>query len=132
MKRLLIAQAIAAALCLSSVAQAKLPPPSDEAKAKAAEAAAKSAHQAKVAAYEVCKVQDQIAAQYLRGQKNSANAASAPVAAPPATPPCVEPGAFAYQAKDRPIEEAGAHSPAATTGLPPSTTTPHGEMAPAK
>jgi len=43
------------ALALSGAALAKLPAPSDEAKAKAAEAAAKTAHGNKVADYQLCK-----------------------------------------------------------------------------
>ena len=45
---------------------AKLPPPSDEAKAKAAEAAAKAAHGGKVAAYKLCQAMDKVAARYYR------------------------------------------------------------------
>ena len=44
-----------AALTLAVSAMAKLPPPSDEAKAKAAEAAAKTAHGNKVAGFQLCK-----------------------------------------------------------------------------
>lgn len=133
MKRLMISPAwlpaavLALALGLSSVVEAKLPPPSDEAKAKAAEAAAKSAYQGKVAAYQLCKVQDKVAAQYLASQKSGGKEA------PVATPPCTEPGPFVYQASAaKPIEAAGAHSPAAAAVAPPSSTQPHGEMAPAK
>ena len=52
---------ILAALALTgatSLALAKLPPPSDEGKAKAAEAAAKAAHGGKVGGYLLCKSQD--------------------------------------------------------------------------
>jgi len=45
-----------AASVFALTAQAKLPPPSDEAKAKAAEAAAKAAHAAKVDNYEIVQV----------------------------------------------------------------------------
>ncbi|HVE53777.1 MAG TPA: hypothetical protein VNB23_10400, partial [Ramlibacter sp.] len=54
----------ACALALSGLALAKLPPQDDAAKAKAAETAAKAAWQAKVDAFQLCKVQDRIAAQY--------------------------------------------------------------------
>ena len=52
---------ILAALALTgatSLALAKLPPPSDEGKAKAAEAAAKAAHGGKVGGYLLWKSQD--------------------------------------------------------------------------
>lgn len=109
----------ALALC-SGAAMAKLPAPSDEAKAKAAEAAAKAAHGNKVAAYQLCKSQDRVAAMYRADLKK----AGKPV--PPAadTGACADPGAYvpapvvaANSAK--PMEAAGAHSPAATAVKPP-------------
>jgi hypothetical protein len=45
---------------------AKLPEPTPEAKAKAAEAKAKTAWSDKVAAYQLCKSQDKVAAAYLK------------------------------------------------------------------
>jgi len=51
-----------AVLAVASSAIAKLPPLSDEAKAKAAEAAAKTAHAGKVDAYQLCKAQDKVVA----------------------------------------------------------------------
>jgi hypothetical protein len=71
---------------------AKLPPPSDEAKAKAAEAAAKTAHGNAVANYQLCKSMDSVAAKYQAAAKQAGKAASAPTA----TPPCVDPGPFVY------------------------------------
>jgi len=50
---------------VSSAAMAKLPAPSDEAKAKAAEAAAKTAWTGKVNAYKLCLVQERVVAHYL-------------------------------------------------------------------
>ena len=47
---------------IGSAALAKLPPPSEEAKAKAEETKAKAAHTAKVEAYALCKSQDKVAA----------------------------------------------------------------------
>jgi hypothetical protein len=82
---------LATALC-ASAALAKLPPPSDEAKAKAAEAAAKTAWSGKVAAYQLCKTQDAVAAGYYAGMKKAGKEAKPPVA----TPPCAEPGPFEY------------------------------------
>lgn len=63
MKRLSMALA---ALMVTGLAMAKLPPPDDAAKAKAAEAKNKTAWSDKVAAYKLCLVQDRIAAQYLK------------------------------------------------------------------
>jgi len=71
-----------AACALSVSALAKLPAPNDEAKAKAAEAAAKGAHAGKVDGYKLCKSQDKVAARYRKSGK------------PVATPPCVDPGPF--------------------------------------
>jgi len=77
-----------AACALSATVLAKLPPPSDEAKAKAAEAAAKAAHGGKVDGYLLCKSQDKVAAHYRKGNKSAKAAA--------ATPPCADPGPFVY------------------------------------
>lgn len=80
-----------ALLGAASLAQAKLPPPSDEAKVKAAEAAAKGAHAGKVAAYQLCKSQDKVAAVYfVSAKKNSREVKPAVV-----MPPCADPGPFA-------------------------------------
>lgn len=51
---------------MAGVAAAKLPPLSDEAKAKAAEGKAKTAWSDKVAAYQLCMAQDRVAAGYLK------------------------------------------------------------------
>ena len=61
MRKLLIA-VLSSVLAASAVA--KLPPPSDEAKAKAAEAAAKTAHGGKVEAYLLCRSMEKVAARY--------------------------------------------------------------------
>jgi hypothetical protein len=76
----------------TGAAWAKLPPPSDEAKAKAAEAAAKTAHGNKVANFQLCKSMDRVAAAYRDGAKK----AGKDVPAPTATPPCTDPGPFVY------------------------------------
>ncbi|MGH8347921.1 MAG: hypothetical protein ACRES5_15355, partial [Pseudomonas sp.] len=49
------------ALAVLGSAYAKLPPPSEEAKAKAAEAKAKTEHGDKVNAYKVCLTQNRVA-----------------------------------------------------------------------
>ena len=106
--------ALIASLALTGPALAKLPPPSDEAKAKAAEAAAKSAWSAKVEAHKVCEIEDRLAKAY------RANVKDAPAAMP--TPACVQPGPAPGDTK--PLEASGAHSPPATATSPPSTNTP--------
>lgn len=115
---------IAAALlsiALPFAAQAKLPPLSDEAKAKAAEAAARSAHADKVAAYKLCQSMDKVAAKYVADAKK----AGKDVAPAANTVPCTDPGPFAYAPPaPKPVEAAGAHSPPATATQPPSTTAP--------
>ena len=57
------------ALGLAGSAWAKLPAPSDEAKAKAAEAAAKTAHNGKVDAFKLCKSIDRVAAHVQKTNK---------------------------------------------------------------
>ena len=104
----------------AGVAAAKLPTPSDEAKAKAAETAAKTAWTEKVSAYQLCKVQDKKAAAYLANAKKAGKEVK-PTAG---TPPCTDPGAFAYTPPEaKPLEASGAHSPAGTAVTPPSTNT---------
>ena len=96
-------------LGLSASAFAKLPPPSDEAKAKAAEAAAKTAHTAKADGYLLCKAQDKVAAHVQRTNKAKAGK-------PMATPPCADPGKFVYTPPEAsPTAAAPAATPAATS-----------------
>jgi hypothetical protein len=134
----------------ASLAVAKLPPPDDAAKAKAAEAGAKAAWQGKVDAYELCKVQDRIAAQYKRaaGTATPNSAKTAPVAAAPASaapkaaggapmaspsPGCADPGPFAYNPPGQKSPEPSvAHSPAGAATSPPSVKPESAQMAPAK
>ena len=80
------------AALLSGAALAKLPPPSEEAKAKAAEAAAKTAWAGKVEAYRLCQAQDAVAASYYAAAKKEGKDVKPPVA----TPPCADPGPFVY------------------------------------
>lgn len=109
-------------LGLSASAFAKLPPPSDEAKAKAAEAAAKTAHTAKADGYLLCKAQDKVAAHVQRTNKAKAGK-------PMATPPCADPGKFVYTPPEAsPTVAAPAATPAATSA-PAATPAP---AAPAK
>jgi hypothetical protein len=119
-------------LSVASTAWAKLPAPdgSPEAKAKRAEAAAKTAWSNKVADFQLCRSQDRAAAHYLgdlkkRGAVTPDAAASMPAVA---IATCADPGPFAYTpetaAAPRPLEAAGAHSPTKTASTPPNTTTP--------
>ena len=89
MKKILISLLV---LSAASLAVAKLPPLNDEAKAKAAEAAAKTAWAGKVDNYLLCKAQDKAAASYLKTAKATGKETKPAVA----TPPCVDPGAFVY------------------------------------
>lgn len=104
---------------LSGAAFAKLPALSGEAKAKADEAAAKTAWAAKVDTYQLCQSQDKVSASYYKSSQSSGKASKPPTA----TPPCSDPGAFAYVAPQspKPLEASGAHSPAGTAVSPPST-----------
>ncbi len=125
-----------AACAVAFAATAKLPPPDPAAKDKAAEAAAKAAWQAKVDAYDLCKVQDRIAAKYGKHEGKPA-AKAAPASAKPAAatgsgstptpavasapPPCADPGPFAYnKPEQKPLETSEAHSPAGNATSPPS------------
>jgi hypothetical protein len=122
--------AVAAALGTAQTG-AKLPAPSDEAKAKAAEAAAKTAWTTNVANYQLCKSMDRVAAVYFAEAKKAGKPASAPLD----TPPCTDPGPFAYVAPSEakpPLESSGAHSPARTAAEPPSSNQPAAASAPKK
>jgi hypothetical protein len=77
---------------LVGAAVARLPAPSDEARAKAAEAAAKTAHAGKVDAYKLCLSIDKVAADY----HTRAKAAGKEVKPAVETPACADPGAFVY------------------------------------
>lgn len=124
---------------VSGAAFAKLPALGDEAKAKAAEAAAKAAWAGKVDSYQLCKSQDQVAVKYYK----AATASGKPTKPAGTTPLCADPGAFVYAAAPaaaaaaapavaKPIEAAGAHSPAATAAAPPSGTQTDAVLNPAK
>lgn len=126
MKNVLAATLIAS---LTTMALAKLPAPDDAAKAKTSEAAAKTAWAAKVDSYLLCKSQDKLAARYY----TAAKAAGKETKPPAATPSCADPGAFAYTPVEaKPLEAAGAHSPAGTAISPPSTKQPDAVVNPAK
>lgn len=105
-------------IAASTAALAKLPALSDEAKAKAAETAAKGAWTGKMDNYLLCKSQDRVAASYYK----TAAATGKPTKPAATVAPCADPGTFAYVPVEavKPIEAAGAHSPTATAASPPS------------
>ena len=118
--------AVAAAALTASVAFAKLPAPSDEDKAKAAETANKNAWNDKVAAYHLCQVQDRVASTY----RAQAAAAGKPASAGGQAPPCTDPGAYTPLTPPaaKPLESSGAHSPPGTATSPPSNKATSAEM----
>ena len=115
MKKSLISLATLVLASLFSVsAMAKLPAPSDEAKAKAAEAAAKTAHGNKVADFQLCKSREKVAAHYYK----TAKASGKPTRAPVATPACADPGPFVAAAPAAPAAVAAAPAAAAKPAAP--------------
>ena len=108
MKKIILAIGL---MALGATAFAKLPPPSDEAKAKAAEAAAKTAHNGKMDNYLLCKSQDKVAAHVQRTNKAKAGK-------PAATPPCADPGKFVYTPPEAAPAAAAAPAPAAAPAAP--------------
>ncbi len=111
MKKYLI---VLSALLVSFGAAAKLPALSEEGKAKAAEAAAKTAHGNKVADYQLCKSREKVAAHYHKTQKKSGKANV------PATPACVDPGAY----KPAEVAATAPAAPAATGAKPAAAPAP--------
>ena len=121
--------AVLIALALAGPVLAKLPAQSDEAKAKAAEVAAKSAWSDKVGAYKLCQAMDRVADGYRQQAKAAAKEASAPAT----TPACADPGPFAITpVAAKPIEASGAHSPPGMAVSPPSTNATSAQMSPKK
>jgi hypothetical protein len=81
-------------LIAAGAAMAKLPVPSDEAKAKAEEAKAKSAWGDRLAAYQLCRSQDKAAAYYLKSKGTDMK--------PMPTPACADPGPYVAAAAGTP------------------------------
>jgi hypothetical protein len=92
MKHFFSTSCLAALLLGMSGAQARLPAPSDEAKAKAAEATAKTAHGNKLANFQLCKSMDKVAVGYFTQSKKDGKA----VKPADKTDACADPGAFVY------------------------------------
>lgn len=97
------------AACLAGSAWAKLPAPSDDAKAKAAEAAAKAAHAGKVDNFKLCQSMDRVAA-YYRADSKKAGKDTKPATE---TPACADPGPFAT-----PVAAAATPAPAPAAAAP--------------
>ena len=117
MKKTFISLATLLLASLFSVsAMAKLPAPSDEAKAKAAEAAAKTAHGNKVADYQLCKSREKVAAHYYK----TAKATGKPTTPPVATPACADPGPYVAAAPAAPAVAAAPAPAAAKPGATPA------------
>ncbi len=107
------------ATTLATAVFAKLPPPTDDDKAKTAEASAKAAWADKVALFQLCVAQDRVVDAY----RKSARAAGKVVPTPVATSLCSHPGAYMLQVTpvaSKPLEASGAHSPSGTAVSPPS------------
>lgn len=98
------------AALLAGSAHAKLPPLSDEAKAKAALAAPKTAWSDKVAAFKLCKAMDRTAATYYASMKQAGKESKPPVD----TPACADPGPFS-DAATAPAAPAPAPAPSAAS-----------------
>jgi hypothetical protein len=112
-----------ACVVLSTAALAKLPALSDDAKVKAAEAAAKTAHGNKVADYQLCLSREKTAAHYFK----TAKAAGKETKPATETPACADPGAFVYPPPAAPAAATNAAAPAAapaTTATAPATAAP--------
>lgn len=100
--------ALLAALCLAAgTAWAKLPPPSEEAQAKAAEAKVKAAETAKKDAEDLGKAQDRVAERYIKEQKaKGVTVKPTPIAPPAAVAPAAPATAAAAVAPAAPVQPA--------------------------
>lgn len=109
------------ALLAAAPAFAKLPPPTEEEKAKAAEAASKSGWTEKVGLYKTCLAQDRAAEAYRKSVQAAGQSAPAPIA----TGQCADPGPYQAATQltpqaNKPLEASGAHSPPGLAVSPPS------------
>ena len=119
--------ALAASCLAAGVALAKLPPLSDEAKAKAADVTAKAAWTDKVGLYQLCQSMDRVAVTY----RTRATAAGKTASGPDQAAPCTDPGPYvpaATPAESKPLEASEAHSPAGMATSPPSNKATSAEM----
>ena len=112
MKRLAFLVCCSVVALAASPVFAKLPAPNDEAKAKAAEAAAKTGHGNKLANYQLCRSMDKVALAYFAQAKKDGKA----VKPADKTDACADPGAFVYT----PPAPAAAPAPAVVVGAAPA------------
>ena len=111
---------VALAVTFAPLSDARLPPPTEEARLASAEAAARSAWSDKVGLFQLCNAGERTAAAY----RAHAAFTGKVVRPPTATPECVNPGEYVSPltpATAKPLEAAGAHSPPGTAISPPST-----------
>ncbi|MDO8300490.1 hypothetical protein [Lacisediminimonas sp.] len=92
-------------LAVAGSAAAKLPPPSEEAKAKAAAAKDKAGWADKVAGYQLCTAQDRVAARYKKAAPAKPGSAAAPA--------CQNPGPYVATVAAPPAAGVPAAAPAA-------------------
>ena len=111
MKKSKFALVLALTVAMSG-AWAKLPPPSEEAQAKAAEAKVKAAENAKMESELLGKTQDRIAQKYIADQKAKGVIVKPTPIAPPAPPAAVPPAPAAGAAVPAPAVPVAAPAPA--------------------
>ena len=111
----LVFAVVSSAVSVAVLAKLPVPVLSDEAKAKAAEAAAKTAWSAKTEGYLLCKYQDKAAASFFKTAVSSGKTPKPAVA----LPACVDAGAFVY-----PPVAAAAPGAAAPAVAAPAAATP--------
>jgi hypothetical protein len=107
-----------------SICGAKLPPPTDAAKAQAAETRAKAAWTDKVGLYKTCVAGNKVVAEYRATLRREGKNPPAPTP----TPACSDPGPYTPMTAtaSKPIEMSEAHSPSGTAVSPPSTNVTEG------
>jgi hypothetical protein len=111
MKKSKFALVLALTVAMSG-AWAKLPAPSEEAQAKAAEAKVKAAENAKMESELLGKTQDRVAQKYIVDQKAKGVIVKPTPIAPPAPPAAVPPAATAGAAAPVPAAPVAAPAPA--------------------
>lgn len=113
MRKTIVMITSAAAFLMAGGAWAKLPAPTPEKAAAAAEAKNKTAWSDKVAAYQLCKAQDKVAGKYLKSDKGSGKK-------PAETPACADPGPYVPlpPAADAGAAAAAPGAPAAAPAAP--------------
>ncbi len=125
---------VSGAMLVATLSFAKLPAPSDEAKAKADEAKAKTSWSDKLAAYQLCKAQDKVAAKYAKVKSPATSAMPAASAASAVSSP--NPGGSTAAVTMPACTDPGPYVPVvvaatATTVAVPSLSSPASVVAPA-